>query len=317
LAVVGVVVALVLLNMVEGPAPKMEIVAEADAAEAARKMEIAAKAEAAEAARKAALALENGLGMRFVPVGGTGVLFSVWETRVRDYRAFCDGTGQERTEGTWTLGKDQWKQRGESWKGPGFVQGGTHPVVGVSWEDAKAFCVWLTEKERGEGKIGSEQRYRLPTDAEWSAAVGGGKYPWGNEWPPPGGSGNYAGEEAKDSRWPDEWGTLKGFSDGFARTSPAGSFAANRHGLYDMGGNVWEWCEDWYKKEMNTQETLDAIPVLKDDEGGSTYKVVRGGSWRNIDPDGLASSYRSNFHPVNRNAYGGFRCVLVGRGSSP
>ena len=103
--------------------------------------------------------------------------------------------------------------------------------------------------------------YRLPTDAEWSAGVGlqgeegtnpkekSSKiklYPWGKEWPPPKGAGNYAGEEAKTGDWPAVWQVIEGYNDGYPRTSPVGSFAANANGLYDMGGNVWQWCEDWY-----------------------------------------------------------------------
>ena len=98
------------------------------------------------------------------------------------------------------------------WKKPSVLeisisQANTHPVVNVSWEDANAFCAWLTKKELAEGKITASQRYRLPTDAEWSVAVGLGRetgsspeekdagvkdvYPWGNQWPPPKAAGNY------------------------------------------------------------------------------------------------------------------------------
>jgi len=168
--------------------------------------------------------LENSLGMKFVPVAGTEVLFSIWETRVQDYEAFLKA--DDRTLGT--------------------TPGPTHPVSGVSWDDAKAFCKWLTEKERKEGWLAKGQEYRLPTDKEWSHAVGldhekGATpyeknekikgFPWGKEWPPPKGAGNYAP-------------LLK--VDDFEQTSPVGSFKANKFGLYDMGGNVWEWCEDLF-----------------------------------------------------------------------
>ena len=71
---------------------------------------------------------------------GTQVLFSIWDTQVGDYSAFVEATGKETTGGMWSLGEDGWKQLGATWKKPGFSQGPTYPVVGVSWNDATAFC---------------------------------------------------------------------------------------------------------------------------------------------------------------------------------
>ncbi len=146
-----------------------------------------------------------------------------------------------------------------------------------------------------EGKIKEGQKYRLPKDAEWSVAVGLGRetgstpeakdqgvkdvYPWGNQWPPPKGAGNY-GESLN--------------VDSYEYTAPAGSFAANKLGLHDMGGNVYEWCEDWYD------------PVAK------ACRVLRGASWGNLDPVYLLSSYRYGSAPDIRYDNVGFRCVLVG-----
>ena len=188
-----------------------------------------------------------------------------------------------------------------SWKEPayfkrkGFKQADTHPVVNVSWEDSNAFCAWLTKKELAEGKIKAGQKYRLPTDAEWSVAVGLGKevgdtpeakgggmkdvYPWGKEWPPPKGVGNYDGMLNVDK---------------FDYTSPAGSFAANKLGLHDMGGNVLEWCEDWY------------------DPAAKTARVLRGACWLSRFPGALLSSFRYDYAPDLRYYVIGFRCVLVG-----
>ena len=191
----------------------------------------------------------NSLGMRFVPVPGTNVLFSVWETRVKDYQAFCDATEK-------------------SWENPGFTQTGDHPAVNVSWDDAKAFCEWLSEKE---GK-----KYRLPTDHEWSCAVGIGDrenadatpkskdtiadvFPWGEQWPPPNDAGNYFGEECKTATGLAELKAagfdplsslpvIEGFNDGNVFTAAVGSFRPNGLGIYDLGGNVWEWCQDEYER---------------------------------------------------------------------
>jgi formylglycine-generating enzyme required for sulfatase activity len=225
-------------------------------------------------------AFVNTLGMPFVPVPGTEVSFCIWETRVKDYAAYAAANA----------GVD------ESWKKPfgdKFKQTDTHPVVNVSWNAANAFCEWLTKKELAEGKIKVGQKYRLPTDAEWSVAVGLGKekgntpeekskgikdvYPWGKEWPPPKGAGNYGLNV-----------------DNFEYTSPVGSFAANKLGLHDMGGNVWEWCEDKYSPTR-------------------TYRVLRGASWGIIlIPDLLLSFLRNYDSPGGRKDDFGFRCVLVG-----
>ena len=227
-------------------------------------------------------AFTNTLGMKFVPVPGTGAAFCIWETRVKDYAAFA--AANAGVDGSW-------KDFGFA----GFKQEDTHPVVKVSWNDAQAFCEWLTKKELAEGKIKAGQKYRLPTDAEWSVAVGLGKekgntpeekdsgikdvYPWGKEWPPPKGAGNYEESQKVDK---------------FEYTAPVGSFAANQHGLHDLGGNVWEWCEDWY------------------DPAAKAGRVLRGASWGSSDPGILLSSRRNYYAPVFRYFSFGFRCVLVG-----
>jgi hypothetical protein len=259
---------------------------------------------------------ENTLGMKFVPVvsytNGKKVLFSVWETRVRDFAEFVRETGFDYDSGSipGILDSDGWKEgEGFSWKNPGFIQTDEHPVTCVSREDAQAFCKWLSGQE--------SKKYRLPTDHEWSLAVGigdresatasprdkdrkiEGVFPWGTQWPPPMGAGNYAGIEAKTATWPANFSVIEGFRDDFARTSPAGSFSANKLGIFDLGGNVWEWC-------------ADPFGTLK----SKTYYVLRGGSWLGtFDSASLLSSGRKGVGPSGRGSIHGFRVVLeVGSG---
>jgi tRNA A-37 threonylcarbamoyl transferase component Bud32 len=208
---------------------------------------------------------ENHLGMRFLRAPGTEVDFSIWPTRVSDYAAFAAREEQAA---------------GQAWRQPGFVQAPDHPVVGVNLAQAQAFCRWLSATE--------DRPYRLPTDAEWSAAVGlaGGeafsgrsrRFPWGEEWPPPRDVGQYA---------------IRGA--GQANTSPVGNFRANPLGLYDLGGNVWEWCTD-------PEEAV-----------AKTLGVLRGGSW-NTASRALAMSSARHVAPADRAAnHFGFRVVTVVR----
>lgn len=238
---------------------------------------------------------DNSLGMKFVPVKGTDVLFCIWKTRVQDFTAFVAATKHNAISGMYSLvGTDQ-KRVGATWEQPRFPQGPTHPVCGVSWDDAQAFCAWLTKKEQREGWLLPTQRYRLPTDLEWSTAVGLGKesgarpadrdsqvpdrYPWGDKWPPPRGAGNY--------------GTVAGYQDEYDRTSPVGSFAANPAGLYDLGSNLREWCEEYYSTAADIG------------------RVQRGGSWSDTVQGALLSSIRRSANPGRRSDMFGFRCVLI------
>ena len=247
--------------------------------------------------------------MQFVAVPGVRVLFSVWDTRVKDFAKFVSETGYDATANVMSMTLEGGKLVGANWKIPGFVQDETHPVCGVNWYDAQAFCQWLTKKERAAGQLATNQVYRLPTDAEWSAAVGltaegqgtpeeksdkiEGLYPWVNQWPPPNGAGNYAGIEARSGIWPADWGTLDGYRDAHPRSSPVGSYPPNKFGLYDMGGNVWQWCDDG----RSTPEK---------------QRILRGASFLGHFPKDLLSSHHFLASgPESRGIFLGFRCVLA------
>ena len=109
---------------------------------------------------------------------------------------------------------------------------------------------------------------------------------------------------------------IENYFDGADRTAKVGSYTANRHGIFDLSGNVWEWCEDWYRKEMNSAEVRKDIPALNNDGGGSAFRVLRGGSWIDFPPSRLLSSFRDGNAPAIRYDNYGFRCVVVVGGSS-
>ena len=186
-----------------------------------------------------------------------------------------------------------------SWRNAGFEQTDEHPVVNVSWNDAVAFCKWLSKKE---GKT-----YRLPTEAEWEYACRAGtttRYYSGDDPETLAKVGNVADAAAK-AKFPDWKLTIKA-NDGYVFTSPVGKFKPNAFGLYDMHGNAWQWCADWYDESYYTKSPTD------DPTGPSTgsLRVGRGGSWDDGAGD-CRSAYRSGIGPGLRGDYLGFRASLV------
>ena len=219
----------------------------------------------------------NSLGMSFKPLANGSVLFGVYEARVQDYEAYMASI------------HSSWDRR------PTFEIKPTHPVMNISWQDAQHFCTWLTERDRTLHLIGKTDNYRLPTDVEWSQAVGltnekGSNpaeknlanktdYPWGPESTPPRMSANL------DS------GHLQSYEDSFPYTAPVGSFNPSPTGFYDLAGNVAEWCED-------------AWP------GASNERVVRGSSWLTSTQENMLSSYRNHIDLQAVRTDLGFRVVL-------
>ena len=222
----------------------------------------------------------NSLGMRISREEAGGVRFGLHEVRNRDFRAFRKG--HDSAMGTRLKLTDR-----------------NQPVVGVSYEDAAAFCAWLTERERSRGSLDSGHLYRLPTCDEWFAAAGVGvvgietnAYPWGWDWPPPRKPANLFNEgSASKDGFADG---IEDYDDGSLLTASVGSYPPNRRGLYDIAGNVWE---------MSATEA-----------DGETDVALHGGSWRTADPESL--------HIDSMEVYGGpandvgFR-VVVAPVSSP
>jgi formylglycine-generating enzyme required for sulfatase activity len=204
------------------------------------------------------------LESKLLPVPGTRVLMSKSEFTVGEWKLYL------RAEGL-----PEWQQPDSNL----CPQTDEHPVVNVNWSDAKKMCAWLSEKT---GKT-----WRLPTNAEWSGAVGNATYPWGEHFPPNRDDGNYQ-ILANGTEDPRNIGT-----DGISGTAPVGSFKANALGFYDLGGNVWEWMWD-----------------ATTDGNKRGFKSVRGGAW--IHNKGLCrSEFAWDCDPVFRGFNTGFRIALV------
>jgi formylglycine-generating enzyme required for sulfatase activity len=225
-----------------------------------------------------------------------------YEVTVGQFRQFVDATGYrteaERGDGSWYFTGSEIKKGAHiNWKNPGSSQTDRHPVVCVSWNDAQAILDWLSQK--------SGKAFRLPTEAEWEyAARSAGKshkYSWGNGSP----SENIADESLKRAYPKVVQKYWEGYDDTFVFTAPVGSFSPNELGVYDMSGNVAEWCQDWYAKDYYTSSPKNN-PAGPD---GGEYRAVRGGSWFD-GPRSVRAAFRYGDRPSGRYVNYGFRVAL-------
>ena len=219
--------------------------------------------------------------------------------RVSGYRTEAEEDG----EGGYGWNESEDKFEGPdpkyNWKNTGFRYEDDHPVVNVSWNDAVEFCKWLSEKEGKE--------YRLPTEAEWEYACRAGstdRFFFGNKENDLVKYSNVADSSLKRKYAGASWALSE--RDGYAFSAPVGSFKPNKFGLYDMHGNVWEWCKDWYGSEY-----YDESPK-RDPKGPSigSWRVLRGGSW-DFNPGCTRCAFRYFNMPSCRSFYRGFRVVLL------
>jgi formylglycine-generating enzyme required for sulfatase activity len=202
-----------------------------------------------------------------------GFYMDKYEVTVAQFRKFCKATRRRMPK------QPYWNNE-------------NHPVVNVSWDYANAYAKW-------KGK-------RLPTEAEWEYTARSGSrryyYSWGNIKPTRRRGGNIADESIRAEKR--NWKIWKGYFDGFVYTAPVGRFYPNQFGLYDMTGNVSEWCSDWYEADYykKSPERNPKGPAK------GTHKVLRGGSW-NLGPRKVLTTRRFYFRrDVNLN-FIGFRCV--------
>jgi len=244
----------------------------------------------------------------------------IYHVTIGQFKTFVEATGYktaaETDDGNSTSAGDAGGNLAKNfkftWRTPGFAQSDDHPVVCVNWDDAMAFCKWLSAKE---GK-----HFRLPTEAEWEYACRANTrtaYVWGNN--PDDGQGwcnagdqthKEAGNTGVFFSWRDM--TLSGFvrvtgdffswRDGFTHTSPVGSFKSNAFGLYDMHGNANEWCLDWYGDYPKENVTDPQGP-----QQGQQH-VLRGGAW-DATPQGCRAGNRGGHPPTDRLNSLGFRVV--------
>jgi len=274
---------------------------------------------------------KNSMGMRFLPVGD--VLMAVTETRRRDYAEYVKATNARRPMQI-----------------PDQQKGGIFPAVGVDRNDARAFCAWLTQRDRELALISPTDRYRLPTDEEWSRAVGlplergkdpaerngriRGVYPWGYEWPPPKGVDNLA-----DETYAQKNGLLNiipKYVDRFPFLAAVSALPPNKKGFIGIAGNVSEWVDTDYE----TNPVLRVLPVRKEkpkdvakdatasvaadpsekdkDRSRDREKrapvimgTLRGGNWRSSDPIELLASTRIPMPEDTKKDSIGFRTVLA------
>jgi formylglycine-generating enzyme required for sulfatase activity/serine/threonine protein kinase len=188
-----------------------------------------------------------------------------------------------------------------NWRDPGFEQDGLHPVVNVTWNDAKSFCDWLSKK--------SNRRCELPSEAQWEYACRAGtetRLFTGNGAGSLEGFANVADLSIRNKgiKGMEKW-TYFPFDDHYPFTSPVGTFKPNPWGLCDMIGNVWQWCGDWYGEKYYAED-VRTDPV---GPGSGTSRAVRGGSWY-IPPGLCGAALRHGYEPGYSSNDVGFR-VLV------
>ena len=205
---------------------------------------------------------------------------------------------------------------GANWQHPAgpksnITKRGDHPVVHVNWDDARAYCAWLTDR--------TGVKHRLPSEAEWEYAARGGRD--GEEFVWEGGKEEPEGKP-RANIWHGRFPRENTEKDGFYGTAPVGQFPANPYGLYDVAGNVWEWCADWYAPDYYSKSPMNnpsgPLKELSYDpnDGGTRIpkRIQRGGSYLCTDLycGAFRPSRRMKNTPDSGSQHSGFRVVAEG-----
>lgn len=234
---------------------------------------------------------------------GEAFFLGIHEVTVGQFRKFVEDSGfksdaEKDGKGGWTFDPTtgQLEQKPAcDWRDPGFPQEDDHPVVNVSWNDAMAFCAWLSLREG--------LPYRLPTEREWEYACRAGTTTpfWSGDRNSLAGAANLADASLQRkypmASWSASW------DDGHAYTAPVGRYRPNDFGLYDMHGNVWEWLADGYDGGYPATDSASSRTPRQPAFQG---RVLRGGSWYNWIEDARSAS-RDWDTPDYRNFDTGFR----------
>jgi len=220
-----------------------------------------------------------------------------------EFAAFVRDTGHDPTGCYVYSGEKSVLDQKRNWRNPGFEQSDQHPVVCVSYEDARRYVQWLSQK--------AGKSYRLPTEAEWEYAARAGTTTarfWGDGRDQACNFANVADFTGAEALKRNKSNKDQVFQcrDGYEHTAPVGSFRPNAFGLYDMLGNVWQWTEDCYHDSYKGAPN-DASAWVS---GECKFRILRGGSWTNF-PAGVRSARRNRTFTDSRGSNGGFRIGMT------
>lgn len=231
---------------------------------------------------------------------GTSFAVGVHEVTRGEFARFVEATRYSVSNACYVknsnagAGGRKWvERRGYTWRNPGFQQTDRHPVVCVSWDDARAYVEWLSRR--------TGHHYRLLSEAEWEYVARAGTQ-----------SARYWGEgtsqQCQHANGADAGTGLRDAvecSDGHARTSPVGQYDKNDFGLHDTLGNVWEWTQDCWHDEYHGAPA-DGRPWERGERGNCNFRVPRGGAWATR-PESIRTAYRNRMPPHMRHSSFGFR----------